>query len=182
MRIGPLLGALLEVDSLDQALADCASRGWTFSSRPWPSERALDLGRADLAGAPSASVGDPAALTLVEGAAGDQRPGGWLELKTTGQGVPSGASLACESPLQALGWYRGLGLAGVARREADGSVTVELPRRQWLRFIDRAAAPTAPGWRLLVVCFARVDAQGRRPPGLRPRLLAGPEGERIELL
>lgn len=182
MRIGPMLGALLEVERLDQALADCASRGWPCSLRPLPRERALDLGRADLAGAPSASVGDSAALTLVEGSAGDHRPGGWLELKTTGQGLPSGACLACENPLQALGWYRGLGLAGAARHAADGSVTVELPGEQWLRFIHRAAAPIVPGWRLLVVCFARTDAQGRRPPGLRPRLLAGPEGESIELL
>lgn len=177
MRIGPMLGALLEVERLDQALADCASRGWPCSLRPLPRERAFDLGRADLAGAPSASVGDPAALTLVEGSAGHQRPGGWLELKTTDRGLPSGASLACESPLEALGWYRGLGLAGAARHAADGSVTVELPGEQWLRFTHRAAAPIVPGWRLLVVCFARVDVQG-----LRPRLLAGPEGEGIELL
>lgn len=182
MRIGPMLGALLEVERLDQAVADCSSRGWPCSPRPLPRERAFDLGRADLAGAPSAIVGDPAALTLVEGRAGHQRLGGWLELTTTDRGVPSGASLACASPLQALGWYRGLGLAGAARHEADGSVTVELPCEQWLRFIDRAAAPTVPGWHLLVVCFARMDAQGRCLPGLRPRLLAGPEGESIELL
>lgn len=177
-----MLGALLEVERLDQALADSSSRGWPCSPRPLPRERAFDLGRADLAGVPSAIVGDPAALTLVEGSAGHQRLGGWLELKSTDRGVPSGASLACGSPLQALGWYRGLGLAGVARHETDGSVTVELPCQQWLRFIHRSAAPTVPGWRLLLVCFARMDAQGRRLPGLRPRLLAGPEGESIELL
>lgn len=182
MRIGPMLGALLGVERLDQALADCALRGWPCLLHPLPRERALELGRVDLAGAPSASVGHPGALILVEGAAGPRWPGGWQELTTTDCGAPSGALLACESPLQALGWYRGLGLAGVAQRAADGSVTVELPCAQWLRFIDRAAVPTVPGWRLLVVCFARTGALGQRSQGLRPRVLAGPEGETIALL
>jgi hypothetical protein len=182
MRIGQIVGALLEVERLDQALADCASRGWPCSPRPLPRERAFDLGRADLAGAPSASVGDSAALTLVEGSAGHRRPSGWLELKTTDRGLPSGASLACESPLEALGWYRGLGLAGTARQETLGAVLVDLPGGQWLRFVDQANSPSRANWRPLVISFARLDAQGRRPPGLRPRVLAGSEGEGIELL
>ena len=73
-------------------------------------------------------------------------------------------------------------LAGPARRDADGALTVDLADAQWLRFVDRACGLPATTWRPLVIGFARVDAHGRRLPGLRPRVLAGPEGEGIELL
>lgn len=179
MRIGQILGALLEVGRLDQALADCAARGWPCVPGSLPRERAFALGRADLAGASCATMG---ILTLVESAGSGQRAGGWLELQTSDRGAPTGACLACESPMQALGWYRGLGLAGPARQEIDGAVTVELSAGQWLRFVGRARTAPASNWRPLAISFAREDAQGRRPPGLRPRLLAGPEGETIELL
>lgn len=182
MRIGHILGALLEVERLAAALADVVSRGWPCSVDELPRERALHLGRVDLAGAPCASVGDSAALILVEATAGSHRPGGWLELQTTLSGAPVGVCLACENPMQALGWYRGLGLAGSTRPEIDGAISVDLSQGQWLRFVLRASVQAAPSWRPLAISFARVDAQGRQSPGLRPRLLAGPECETIELL
>lgn len=176
MRIGSITSATLLTPDLEAVLGE-----WPSAKRGiLPRERALAIGALALAEAPCAVVGDARALTIVE-CPRERCEGRWMEVRCDEHGRPMIASVVCERPRQAFGWYRGLGMQGRAVERADGGIKVELPGGQALKLLPPGAAheTTLRPW---LVSFSRVDAQGQHIAELSPRILAGPAGEVIEIV
>ncbi|GMU43979.1 MAG: hypothetical protein IT479_01210 [Xanthomonadales bacterium] len=167
MRIGAIAAATVLVDSLDAPATARVSR-----------ERALALGIAGLAGAACMCQGW---WTRVQRPADRAPPArAWTTVLETPTGEPAGAVLSCAEPQRTLGWYRGLGFSGTSRTLSDGGIELELAGGQRL-FLRAQPVPFAVSDQPLLLGFVRLDRAGRRV-ALPSRILAGPEGELIELL